>query len=395
MRVLQNKYFLPALLGISLLVRVLIGLFYGQYNQLPDYFSQYEPITRALASGQGYIDTRPPGFILFLLPFFAFWGTQHLLPAIIGQCIVGTIFVYIVYLLAKNIFGEIAGRIAGSIACIYPWMVYYASQLSVEQWTAFWVALSILQLIIFTKKPTFRQGLVTGLVLGFTAWVRSTFVLYVILIILLLLFTQKRKNYLLAVLVGFFIMIASWTAYNGILTHTWSFTGGNADHNLYIGLNPMNKTGGAIWGKDAPEISDLNKIINSLPPDQAKTYYRDEVRKFVTTQPYSVLTLACKKMFIFWRPYPQAEGFTNLFTILVIALTFIPVTLLGLFGLGTALRNKAHQIPALMILLYILQLNCLHLVFAASLVYRWPIEPLLIVGTAGTLGAFFSNDKKR
>jgi hypothetical protein len=82
-------------------------------------------------------------------------------------------------------------------------------------------------------------------------------------------------------------------------------------------------------------------------------------------------------MYIFWRPYPRAPQYTNPLTIAIIFFSFVPLVLFSLYALWVFHGDKNYALLAYP-LLYIAQLNAVHLVFAGSLVYRFPIEPLLI-----------------
>jgi hypothetical protein len=62
----------------------------------------------------------------------------------------------------------------------------------------------------------------------------------------------------------------------------------------------------------------------------------------------------------------------------------VPLVLFSLYTLWTFRADKNYILLAYP-LLYIAQLNAVHLVFAGSLVYRFPIEPLLICLAAYSL----------
>lgn len=372
---------LAILLITGFCLRLATALFYGQYHQLPDYFSQYHPAIMNFINGLGFTNTKPVGNILHMVPFALIFKTDYVIPALIGQAFTGTLLIYILYRLSLQLFkNNTAALITAAMASIYPWLLYYSGQLSPEHWFTFWLVLSIYGLIRLSPQTTWQEALITGLILGCTAAVRSIFVAYIILVIVyLFVFRQIRWQQLGVIVTGVMLIILSWTTYNYLHNNKLSFTGGNADHNLYLGLNPYNKTGGAIWGEDAPSFAEIDRIMATLPPEKAKTYFKDEALRFVKEQPGQVLALVPKKMFIFWRPYPRAPEYTNIWTILIIAGSFIPILLFALYGTVLMFREPQHRIALGVIWLYIAQLNGLHLIFPASLVYRFPIEPLLIL----------------
>jgi hypothetical protein len=374
---INSKYYWLIILGGGYLLRALAGLYF-QNEQLPDFHSQYGPAATAFAAGLGY-SGRPPGFILFLGSLVKLFGQNHYIyPAILAQSAVSLLLCYVLYKITVYIFhSETAGRLSTGVSAFYPWLVYYSTQLSLEHWFVFWVVLSVYYSIRFDQKRDFLTAIQLGLTLGFTLWIRTVFLPYILLAVCFF-FLRKiswRKIAVSLLIVSTFIF--SWGTYNYCVNGEWTFTGGNADHNLYIGLNFRNKTGGAIWGEDAPSFEEIEKIMSVLPPEKQKTWFKDEVKKFVRENPKQVLLLAAKKMYIFWRPYPRAPEYTNLLTIAIIFGTFVPLVLFSLYTLWIFRKDKNYLLLAYPVL-YIAQLNAIHLVFAGSLVYRFPIEPLLI-----------------
>ncbi|GBR75523.1 dolichyl-phosphate-mannose-protein mannosyltransferase family [Candidatus Termititenax persephonae] len=377
-QLVNHKYYWLFILLGGFFLRALAGL-YWQHQQLPDYHSQYAPTAEALAAGLGYGMAKPPGFILFLAALVKIFGqTSYIYPSILVQSVVALLLCYFLYKITTAIFNsETAGRWAAGLGAFYPWLIFYATQLSMEHWFVFWVVLSIYCSIIFDQKRDWPSAVLLGLVFGFTSWVRTVFLPYVVLAVAFFLF--RKIPWPKIVMVGLLVLcfIGSWGTYNYCRGGEWSFTGGNADHNLYLGLNPLNKTGGGIWGEEAPPLEEIYKIMNSLPPDKRQTWYKDEVKKFVRENPRQVLILAVKKMYIFWRPYPRAPQYTNPLTSTVIFCSFVPLVLLAAYTLWI-FRQAKNYVLLTYPLLYIVQLNAIHLVFAGSLVYRFPIEPLLI-----------------
>ncbi|GBR74237.1 putative glycosyl transferase, partial [Candidatus Termititenax aidoneus] len=236
---------------------------------------------------------------------------------------------------------------------------------------------SIYYSIRFDQKRDFLTAIQLGFILGFTLWIRTVFLPYILLAALFFLIRKIPFAKISAVILIVSCFIIGWGSYNYYRGGEWTFTGGNADHNLYIGLNSRNKTGGGIWGEDAPSFEEIEKLTAALPPEKQKTWFKDEVKKFARENPKQVLLLAAKKMYIFWRPYPRAPQYTNPLTIAIIFFSFVPLVLLSFYTLWLFRKDKNYILLAYP-LLYIAQLNAMHLVFAGSLVYRFPIEPLLI-----------------
>ncbi|MDR1998008.1 MAG: glycosyltransferase family 39 protein, partial [Candidatus Margulisbacteria bacterium] len=320
----------PQYWGIILLggyiFRALAGLYY-QHEQLADAIAQYMPISEALAFGEGYVDMRPPGFILFLAPIARIFGRgNYLYPAILIQSAVSLLLCYILYKITVSIFrSETAGRLAAGIAAFYPWLIYYSTQLSLEHWFVFWVALSVYCAVRFDQERSYPHAVLLGLVLSFTMYIRTVYTPYIILLGLFFLWRKIPWQKVAVVLLIVACFIAAWGAFNKVYKGLWTFTGGNEDHNLYISLNPSNKTGGMIRGRDSPDLDAIYKYLETLPPEEAQNWFKKQVWQFVRENPKEVLILAVKKMYIFWRPYPTAEGYTTPVTWLIVFCSFMPL----------------------------------------------------------------------
>lgn len=375
---INSKCYWPIILISGYFLRAIAGWFLQNY-QLADALAQYMPISEALVFGEGYIDGRPPGFILFLAPIVRIFGREHYIyPAILIQSAVSILFCYFLYKLTISLFrSETAGRIASGIGAFYPWFIYYSTQLSMEHWFVFWVILSVYYAVLFDQKRDNNTAIKLGLTLGFTSWIRTIFTPYIFLIICLFFLRKIPWKKILPIVLIFAFFYLGWGTFNYFYRGEWSFTGGNADHNLYISLNSQNKTGGMIRGRDSPDLDEIYKYLETLPPEEAKNWFKNQVWQFVRENPKEVLILAGKKMFIFWRPYPTAEGYTTPLTFFIVFVTFVPLVLFSGYTIFS-FRNNVDFVLLTYPLLYIAQLNAIHLVFSGSLVYRFPIEPLLI-----------------
>jgi len=374
---LHSKYYWWTILLAGYLLRIIAGWFL-QEHQLPDVYSQHMPLAEAFASGAGYHD-KTPGFILFLTPIVILFGKGHYIyPAILLQGLTSLLLCYVLYKITAAIFrSETAGRLAAGIGAFYPWLIYYSAQLSLEHWFVLWVSLSVYYSIRLEQKRDYLSAFILGAVFGFTLWIRSAFAPYILAAAIVFLWRQIAWSKILLVLLTTAVIVQIWCGYSYFSGGGWRFTTDNAMSNLYFGLNPLNKTGGATVGEDSLSYAEIAEIMQTLPPEKQKTWYQDQVIQFVRENPKQVLILAVKKMWIFWRPYPRSAEHTNPLTILIIFCSFVPLALGSLYTLWIFRGDKNYTLLVYPII-YIAQLNALHLVFAGSLVYRFPIEPLLI-----------------
>jgi 4-amino-4-deoxy-L-arabinose transferase-like glycosyltransferase len=151
---------------------------------------------------------------------------------------------------------------------------------------------------------------------------------------------------------------------------------------LYIGNNPMNKTGAQTVGVDF----DLEKLRGpevDHDPIAANARLFDEAVTFIRENPGRFLWLAVKKAAIIWRPWPIAPPFDTPFYVLVNLLSTGPVILLAVACFGFASRQQLRLlVPVfLFIVAYTVALSAL----AGATRYRLPLEPLLFVLAGTTL----------
>lgn len=382
--IINNPLFIVSILILGFLIR-LLWVWYMKDHQMPDFHCQYHPLVKTLITTGIYNDTRPPGLILFFTPFYYIFRENFILPALIAQIFVSLGSAFLMYLISKLIFNEFTAKVTLAIGVFYPWLIFYTGDLGPENWYIFWILLTFYHLIKISleKKSASHEYFLLGLFMGFTALIRSMYAAYIPLALCLFWIIKKIsfKNISL-VLLGIIILTLPWAMHNSIVYNKFSFSGDNSGHNLYLGLNPYNKTGGATWGTDAPPMKTMATLAKEKDlhdPFEISDWYKEMAVDWAKENPKEVFILALKKFYIFWRPFPRAPEYTNLYTILIIALSFIPIVIGALITLYLYRKNYFLLLIFSYFILFILQLNAIHLIFAGSLRYRFPIEPLLII----------------
>lgn len=140
---------------------------------------------------------------------------------------------------------------------------------------------------------------------------------------------------------------------------------------FYNGNNPLNHTGGAL-------DTDANR-------DQFQTI-RDPVARdramwaagmtYIKSHPGRFVELAGLKFVRFWRLWPYAPQYRGRLYVYLSMLSFVPMLGLALvYGFVWGRREIVVIGPIVLLIGYF---TAIHMVFAASLRYRLPLEPLLI-----------------
>jgi len=146
---------------------------------------------------------------------------------------------------------------------------------------------------------------------------------------------------------------------------------------LYAGNNPLNKTGGgvAIGGKSQDYSLDEFK---DLKDDVVKrNTMKDKAIEYILENPFHFVKMAGKKFIRFWRLYPHAPQYEKIKYILLSLLSYGVVFIF--FILYCFRYLKQHWKIILPILVTISYFTFVHMVFIASIRYRFPIEPFLII----------------
>jgi hypothetical protein len=152
-----------------------------------------------------------------------------------------------------------------------------------------------------------------------------------------------------------------------------------AGENFYAGNNPLNTSGGGVAGVDFDNSAFL-KIADPVERDRAAF---NAAIEFIRQDPMAFLQRAVVKFGRFWRLWPYAADYSDWRIIALYAASYIPVLLLtlvyfGLWGVPEFLRIAP-------IVAFGGYLTLVNVVFVASLRYRFPLEPFMIVCAAAAL----------
>lgn len=317
------------------------------------------------------------GFIIY--PYF-----MPLYPAMIaltgpgwGQLfadiLLSTGLIWLVHELALALFADAAiAFLAAAGVAIYPQFIFFAV-----------VGLS--------------ESLFMALFVGaFLCWYRGRFVAAAVLAVLSIL-TRPAIDLLAPLLVLYFALVihrlpianatrqvavyaliycalmAPWWWHNVHFRHHFIRLSLGGGENFYGGNNPMNKSGGGIKGVDY-SIDGFKDITDPVAHDRALwnagfAFIRDNPGRFVE--------FAGIKFLRFWRLWPFTDAYSSPLIILIYVIGYVPVFLLSLVYLaGWGIADFMRIAPMLAFAAYLTLVN---MVFVASLRYRLPIEPFMIV----------------
>ena len=290
---------------------------------------------------------------------------------------VSTAMVWLVFELALALFGDLAIALVAAIgAAIYPPFIYFS-----------FIGLT--------------ETLFTTLILAaYVCWYRGAFVPAAVFAVLSIL-TRPAIDLLAPLLVIYFAavvhrctvagalrqcliyaavycaLMAPWWVHNYATYGTFVRLNLAAGENFYAGNNPLNTSGGAIAGVDFSNESYI-KIVDPVARDRAAFNAGIE---FVRQDPMAFLKRAAVKFVRFWRLWPYAANYSDWKIVTVYAASFVPVLLLTFLFFGFCTAAEFFRVAP--ILAFGAYLTLVNIVLVASLRYRFPLEPFMIV-LAGT-----------
>jgi 4-amino-4-deoxy-L-arabinose transferase-like glycosyltransferase len=368
----------------------------------------YWELARAIRAGGPYeyvewgdiphFAIRTPGYPLFLAACQAAFG-ERTLPARLVQAVLGTLCVYLVYRLARQVIASgrdgsedasprwlwAAPLVAAAAAAVNPHDLAMSSLILSE--AAFEPLMLAAMLGVAVLWPSsgasggsgpiggWRPGLVamgSGAAAGAAVLVRPSWALFVPLMLAAWVVAgrfagQGRGAVRGAALVamGLVLIMAPWWIRNARVYGRFVPTALWMGASLYDGLNP-----------DADGGSDMIPFLRdpSIWPLDEQDQDAELTRRaidFAREHPWRVLRLAVVKLGRYWSPWPNAGGLRS--WPLAVASAVVEVPILGLMAVGLWDRRRD---PRCWVLLAgpILYSCALHAVFASSMRYRIPGE---------------------
>lgn len=322
------------------------------------------------------------------------------------QVVVSSLNIWIIYLIARNLFSQKTGYAASIIASVYAIFIFYSGAILSETFQTFVVSLLILLLVnvtVFEDKNHLEKirdrWLVIGLLLGISALFRANILIFFFGASGWIIFHYKKSVKLKAIIkpaLTYFVLGAALpvlvvTARNYIVSGEFVLLTSNGGINFYIGNNsdapgvfktPKNfNFFSDMSGKDYAEKMSGEKLTSS----QASSYWYNQGFNYISTHTGDAFVLTIKKILLFFdgSENPQstimdlkffAANYSNLLRLPLPGFDFIIMLALAGFILTWKERKK---ISLLYIFLFLYVVSVI--VFFVVGRFRVAIAPLIIV----------------
>ncbi|NQT46812.1 MAG: glycosyltransferase family 39 protein [Candidatus Omnitrophica bacterium] len=346
-----------------------------------DAFDQYrfDTLAKEISSGAWGGTDRPfqyePLYSYFLAISYKLFGYNHFTPRII-QAFIGSILIFLMYLLTKEIFGRGAGFVAAFITAFYGIFVFYNGVLLRASLLVFLNVLVVFLLLLARRKRKPFLWFLAGSVLGLSILTRTNmllpFVLFWILFAIKEVSFKKRVTFVLFFLLGSFIVIlpASYHNYKTsgkfmpVSTDYTAFWVGNVHDGIGVDLiytDIYHKMVEASGNNTARMVKLFIEEIKEYPAEMQQLYLR-KLRMFFNG--YEVPANLNYYLFKEWPSILQRPFFN---------FTFIsPLAILGIF-----LSLKTKRETLLYIFFFVLSGSVI--LFHIQARYRLPVVPFFII----------------
>jgi len=300
------------------------------------------------------------------------------------------------YLIFKN---RKISIIAYIITLFYPYFIYYQALLLSETIFITFLLFSFYFLYRW-KENSFKIDInfaLANLFFILTIYTRATLTILPPLIFLLFIFLNKfdlkssLKIFIYSICIYMSLLSPWWIRNYNIFNEFVPFTTSSSS-NLYLGNNSKNLIGGCDWSKDI-DFETVNKIKTIKDEIDRSKVYSNEAKEFISKNPDRFFELMWLKFQRFWSVVPNTEAFSSGIYKWISILSFGIILPLALISFFINLKNFFTILPIYILIAYI---TLLHSIVIASLRYRLPIEPFLIILASfviGTIWSKFSDDK--
>ena len=294
-------------------------------------------------------------------------------PQLLIDIALSTVLVWLIYELTDAIFAsKRAAVLAAAVAAVYPYFIFYSIVGLTE--TLFMV------LLLSAYLCWYRNAYISASVFSVLG-ILTRPVLDPLAPLLLLYFaiairglSIKAAAKYLAIYVGIYcVLMAPWWLHNYKAYQTFVRLNLGSGVALLSGNSPSNQSGGIDNNLNAT-MAPFAEIADPVVRDKAM---QRAAVNYIKEDPGRFLIQAAKRFQRFWSPWPQTEEYSRPLYKLISFCSFIPVLLLAL--VFVVLYGRTYFLRIAPLLLFIVYLNSLHLVFPASLRYRLPVEPFLII----------------
>lgn len=369
--------------------------------------ADYNLWAKKLAAGEPFRQTvyfTEPGYAYLLALIYKIWPGNYF-PLIFIQFFLGCLVSLFVFLTAKELFGSLAGVLAGLAAAIFKSFVFYEALLLKASLEVFLVSFLVFVIVKFWEKKRLGIFFTLGFLIGVIAIIKANIIIVVPIAILGLLLERKLSKvrlldaktfWLSLVLVlGFSIAIAPVTYHNWKVGHDFVLLNYSGGPNIYIGN--WHGADGTIKQPDfitaLPEFEEegWKRMAESytgreLKPSEISRFWTIKSFEFALEQPGLFIKNTFRKLALLFNHREYGANYDAVYGEKIVPLMkfLLPFFLVSSLGVG-AMLLMLKPLKIRHLLLYGLLLGYGLTLVASHVVgrYRLPLVPILIIFAGG------------
>jgi len=317
--------------------------------------------------------------LIYGIKGFAFFNT-----------ILATFTVYIIYKISELVFSRKEAIIAAFIVMVYPYFNFYAIHPFSETFFISILYIAFLFALKFIVDGKSRNIYLFAFFFAFSVLSKfSGLPMFFIILLLLGYISMKRfgfsfaiKSILISLVIFLSIMSIWWIRNYKVYGYFVATSIGESGKVFYTGNNPMNKSGGGIGGIDV-DLTQFNNIKDFAKRDEA---LKKAALKWIKENPTDWIKLEFQKLKRFYSIFIVTSYFNNWYYQFLSVISYGVILILFVFSLYF---NREKLILISPMLIYMFLLTAVHLVYIASLRYRLPLEPFMIIMASSIIGKIF------
>jgi 4-amino-4-deoxy-L-arabinose transferase-like glycosyltransferase len=354
-------------------------------------------IAASLAAGQGFswpenssyhpgqgapTAWQAPVYPLLMGAVFKVLGTYSSASAfalLVFQILISAIVCVLLLMLGERLFYPGAGLTAACLFAFYPSALHFSAQ-KIESITLIvcLLLLFILQLLRLARDPNWKQGALTGIIMGVLLLSDPTMVAFLPLAAFWFLVAThgpfiKRMSVGFTLLLAAALTIAPWQIRNYRVIGHFVFIKSNLSRELFMG-NYSNRQVSKEEKKDMVSLSD----------GERDKLYQSKFLESVTLDPARFAKRTFKRFRKFWTDLPINQGAESTpksgIVEVIVSITYLGLLLIGVVGLALT-RLKGSGVWLLFAAILSLPVPY-YLTWFSRFRYRFPIEVLLIIFAA-------------
>ena len=400
----NQKLLLVFLIGLSFVIKLFFLNFYAQ----PYFFDvqTYIEAVEFFLKGISFSDVIMP-----LYPIVVYIA-EKILNIQIFNILFSCLTIFITFQLLSFIYNKIIFKfLIILIIAFYPFNIFYSITGFSE---TFYVLFLTTTLLFFYKDKIFLATLFGSLALLIKP-VHFYPLLFFIFYFQIYYFKKEFKKSVFTILACGAILIlvmSPWWIFNYNKYNKFIMFNLSSTLTLFIGNNPLNKTGGGTvvddhdiknfpkrFSKSQQDFSydllkgypgfsfDENKkkviFIEGVEGaiDRHKSYLKYS-QKYIFDNPDKFIELVFKKFVRFWRLWPYSQEYNSFKYIIISLLSYGPFLILFIiYTFKFISKFEKHTFPLILMIFYF---SFVHMILISSIRYRFPIENFIII-----LGVYF------